>query len=60
MDGGWLGIVTIRLTQFKFKFNLPTGTELGKIITVLIEATTFAMQPVCNAAWAANALHSNQ
>jgi hypothetical protein len=27
-------------------------------ITVLVEATTYAMQPVCNAAWAAHALGS--
>jgi hypothetical protein len=29
-------------------------------ITVLIEATTFAMQPVYNAGWAAHALRSDQ
>jgi hypothetical protein len=29
-------------------------------ITVLIEATTFATQPACNAAWAAHTLSSDQ
>jgi hypothetical protein len=34
--------------------------EREREITVLIEATSFAMQPFCNVAWVAHALRSDQ
>ena len=37
-----------------------TEREKEREITLLIVATTFAMQPVCHAAWAANALRSDK
>ena len=39
--------------------KVRAGEEREKI-TVLIEATSFATQPVCNVIWAAHALRSDQ